>query len=319
MQHGFEERVLMVIGRFGADVSLWKRLTIKPAFMAGAAALLALCIVNSRFVSAQLLHAAAGNAPSFEVVTIKPADPGATNRSFKISPGYLNVRRATFIDLLKFAYDVKAENQIVGAPEWTSKEIFDVEAKAGAAIADQFRDLPPERKMEPTRLMVQTMLADRFHLKASFKSKDLPSYALVTAKGGAKLKHPADSPSQAGAESSDNQHSPDVPHAPTLYMTDAHHLTGTNAPVNMLIGWLEHRPELEGRVIVDETDLQGGYDFVLDGVQESAQMPNAGPISTEAGPSIFTTLQEQLGLRLVPRKESIEVIVVDSVEQPSPN
>ncbi|MBW8869657.1 MAG: TIGR03435 family protein, partial [Acidobacteriales bacterium] len=185
------------------------------------------------------------------MVTIKPADPAETDRSYKISPGYFSARHATFTDLLKFAYEVKSENQIIGAPDWTTKELFDVEAKAGATIADQFKDLPPERKIEPTRLMVQSMLAERFHLITSFKSKDLPAYALVIAKRGPKLKHQTVSPSPTGAENSASSRSPDVPHAPTLYMTDAHRLTGTNAPMNMLIGWLEHRPELEGRVIVD--------------------------------------------------------------------
>ena len=286
--------------------------------MAGLTLLWALFLARPTCLSAQLLHAAEGRAPSFEVVTIKPADPGEANRSYKISPGYFSARHATFIDLLKFAYEVKAENQIVGAPDWTTKELFDVEGKAGPAIADQFRDLPPERKMEPTRLMVQSMLAERFKLRASFKSKDLTAYALVVAKGRPKLKHSTE-PSTAGAENSANPRSADVPHAPTLYMTDEHHLTGTNAPINMLIGWLEHRPELEGRVIVDETDLHGGYDFVLDGVQEVPQSPAAGPIPTDEAPSIFTILQEQLGLRLVPRKEAVEVLVIDGVEHPSPN
>lgn len=287
--------------------------------MAGGTAIWVLCLAGPTTTSAQLLHPAEGREPSFEVVTIKPADPGETNRSYKISPGYFTARHATFIDLLKFAYEVKAESQIVGAPDWTTKELFDVEAKAGAKIADQFRDLPPERKIEPTRFMVQSMLAERFHLRTSFKSKDLPAYALVVGKGGTKLKHQTDSPAATGAETSAIPRSPDVPHAPTLYMTDAHHLTGTNAPINMLIGWLEHRPELEGRVIVDETDVHGGYNFVLDGVQEIPRSSAAGPIPADEGASIFTILQEQLGLRLVPRKESVEVLVIDGVEHPSPN
>jgi len=309
----------MVIGRFGTDQSLWTRITSKPALVAGGTALLALCIANPRCMPAQLLHAAEGKAPSFEVVTIKPADPEETTRSFKLSPGYFNARHVTLIDLLNFAYEVKTVNQIVGAPDWTSKELFDIEAKAGAKIADQFRDLPPERKMEPTRLMVQSMLAERFHLRTSFKSKELPAYALVVAKGGTRLKQETNNPAPNSSESSANPHSSDVPHAPTLYMTDAHHLTGTNAPINMLIGWLEHRPELDGRVIVDETDLQGGYDFVLDGVQEVSQIPAAGPVPADEGASIFTILQEQLGLRLVPRKEPVEVLAIEGVEHPSPN
>lgn len=301
------------------DLSLWRRLIIRPTLMTAATALWAICLADPLPASAQLLHGAEGRSPSFEVVTIKPADPGEINRSYKISPGYFNARHATFIDLLKFAYEVKSENQIIGAPSWASKELFDVEAKAGATIADQFRDLPAERKMEPPRLMVQSMLAERFHLKTSFKSKELPAYALVVAKGGPKLKHPTEGTVPTGADGSAAVRAADVPRAPTLYMTDARHLTGTNAPINMLIGWLEHRPELDGRVIVDETNLRGGYDFVLDGVQEISQPREPGPVATDEGTSIFTLLQEQLGLRLVPRKEPVEVLVIEGVEHPSPN
>lgn len=309
----------MVTGRCRDELNLWKRFTLKPTLVAGAIALWAICLTKPSSMLAQLLHAAEGPQPSFEVVTIKPADPGETKRSFKISPGYFNARHASFIDLLKFAYEVKAENQVVGAPDWATEELFDVEAKAGAKIADQFQDLPPERKMEPTRLMVQSMLAERFHLRTSFKSKELPAYALVVAKGGTTLKHQSEAVAPTGAEVSAAPRSTEVPHAPNLYMTDAHHLTGVNVPINMLIGWLEHRPELDGRVIVDQTDLHGGYDFVLDGVQELSQMPNTGPIPSDEGASIFTILREQLGLQLVPRREPVEVLVIDSVEQPSPN
>ena len=303
-------------GFVGTDLKLWSKFVLSPALLMGAGTSW-LCLATPAVVSAQLLHPTDGPAPSFEVVTIKPADPGETNRSFKISPGYFNARRVTLIDLLKFAYEVKTESQIVAAPDWTSKEFFNIEAKAGVKVADEFRDLPPERKMEPTRLMVQSMLSDRFHLRTSFKSKELAAYALVVAKGGTKLKRETGGPSPADASAVPR--SPDMPHAPTLYMTDAHHLTGTNAPMNMLIGWLEHRPELDGRVIVDETGLRGGYDFVLDGVQESSQQASTAPISPDEGVSIFTILREQLGLQLVPRKEPVEVLVIDDVQQPSPN
>ena len=271
------------------------------------------------------MHAPDGPAPSFEVATIKPAKPEETHLAFRLSPAYFNAGHASLKDLLKFAYDVKSDAQIIGGPPWMANQFFDIEAKAGAHEAEEFRDLPAERKMNPTRLMVQSMLAERFRMTASFKVEDLPAYALVIAKGGPKLKPVGEylipapgavppAPPAPGAQR------PDGLRLPTFTATGAHQLTGKGAPINMLVGWLVFQPELGGRAVVDETGLHGSYDFVLDGVNLGPPQPSvAGAPPADEEPSIFTILQEQLGLKLEPRKAPVEVLVIDHVEQPSAN
>lgn len=156
-------------------------------------------------------------------------------------------------------------------------------------------------------------------MRRSFKLKDLPVYALVIAKGGPKLK-PEDMHSAARPASGSPVAQPSAEiHVPTLEWTDAHQVTGKGTPINMLIGWLVFRPELGGRPVIDETGLKGGYDFVLEGVQQDPEPPSSGAPQTDEGASIFTILQEQLGLKLVPRNAPVEVLVIDHAEQPSQN
>jgi uncharacterized protein (TIGR03435 family) len=304
--------------------------TLMTPLLKGRAAFFCLAIaLGSLQVCAQtsqggvrLVHAESGAVPAFDVATIKPAAPGETSLSFKLSPAYFRASHASLLDLLRFAYQVRSNDQIVG-PAWMTKEFFDVDAKAAASEAEQFRDLPPERKMEPTRVMVQLMLAERFQMESGFKMKNLPVYALVIAKGGPKLK-PGEgvvhgSSMQAGSAANPSAQNAPKLYVPTLYLTGAHQLTGTGAPIDMLVGWLVNQPELGGRIVVDETVLRGGYDFVLDGVRGPQQPMSAGTLQTDEEPSIFTILQEQLGLKLVPRKAPVEVVVINHVEEPSAN
>ncbi len=92
-----------------------------------------------------------------------------------------------------------------------------------------------------------------------------------------------------------------------------------------LTDWLYRQPELEGRVIIDETGLKGSYDFELNWAPDESHSPspNAGQGSADSppreGPSIFTAFQEQLGLKLVPNKAPVEVLIIDHVEKPSPD
>jgi len=310
--------VNIMTGYAGITLSPGRKLVLAVTLGAIVVAPLALGLANATLVYAQLLHAT-GGAPSFEVSTIKPANPAETHLAYSLSPGFFKANHASLIDLLKFAYEVKSNDQIVGGPDWMTKKFFDIEAKVGTNQAEQFRTLPPERKMEPTRLMVQSMLAERFQLRRSFKLKDLPVYALVVAKGGSKLKPEAvrdAAHSEPGSPIS--EHSAEI-HVPTLEWTDAHQVTGKGTPINMLIGWLVFRPELGGRPVIDETGLIGGYNFVLEGLQQNPEPPSPGAPSTDQGASIFTILSEQLGLKLVPRKAPVEVLVIDHAEQPSEN
>ena len=171
---------------------------------------------------------------------------------------------------------------------------YDIEAKAAGN---------PNRS--EIWLMLQSLLEDRFQLKVHRETKEMPVYALVVEKNGSKLAL------NSGAERQFQ------PGNGSLIVKKG----GTAA----LAAWLSR--EL-GRVVIDKTDLSGEYDYSLEwtpepgqGGPESIGLPPEAPrphVDTN-GPSIFTALQEQLGLRLVSQKGPVEIIVIDSVERPSAN
>jgi bla regulator protein blaR1 len=118
-----------------------------------------------------------------------------------------------------------------------------------------------------------------------------------------------------------------MPKLPRL-MGGEGHLTAGAVSMIFLTDWLYRQPEMEGRVIVDETGLKGYYDFELNWTPDESHAPSpnetgGGQGSADAaprdGPSIFTAFQEQLGLKLVPNKAPVEVLIIDHVEKPSPD
>jgi uncharacterized protein (TIGR03435 family) len=149
-------------------------------------------------------------------------------------------------------------------------------------------------------------------LNAHHESRELPVYALVIVKGGSKLK-----------EAKPGQLSPDLPPAFAAFHGGTFRrgrgkIVGWNAPLSGLLPFL--RNEL-GRTVVDETGLAGNYDYTLAWTPEAMAAGGANERAAQenSGPSIFTALREQLGLKLVSKKEPQDVLVIDHVEQPTAN
>jgi len=170
--------------------------------------------------------------------------------------------------------------------------------------------------------MLQALLADRFNLKVSHQTKDLPVYALVVAKSGPKLT-PTEVPPPAADGAS----------APTkgfrgIRMMGPGQLSATNINIELLADILSGQPEL-GRLVIDETGLKGNYDWTLKWTpDQSAQMSKGAedahatadaPPLDSSGPSIFTALEEQLGLKLEAKKGPVETLVIESIEKASEN
>jgi bla regulator protein BlaR1 len=222
----------------------------------------------------------------FEVASIKPNKSGVPQIRIQKGQGYLGTN-VTLRNLIQFAYQTPPDG-LAGLPGWTDGEHFDVAAKAPADATDEQR-----------RQMMQALLADRCKLAVHQDTKEMPVYALVVAKGGPKLQ-----PSKADSE----------------FKGSRGVFVGTGVPMQMLAGQLRR---LLGRPVNDETGLSGEYDFKLEWTPDepapagSAEARTAPPDRT--GPSIFTALQEQLGLRLESRKGVVVVLVVDGVERPSEN
>jgi uncharacterized protein (TIGR03435 family) len=264
---------------------------------------------------AQLLHATT-SPPSFEVATIKPNKEDRPGINIQFSPGNFATRHSSLKGLIKIAYQVRSDDQVVGGPSWMSTEFCDIQAKASESEIESINKVNSDQRMEQSKLLIQPLLADRFQLKVSFKTAELPAYALDVAKGGPKLAEvevspfpPPGTPPPPGA------------HPPRISRTAPNQYTASAWPMNMMPDWLSHFDEIGSRVAIDETWLKGNYDFVLKGVTmvpASPANPNEGG-PPESTTSIFTAIQEQLGLKLESRKAQMEVLVIDHAERPSEN
>jgi bla regulator protein BlaR1 len=257
--------------------------------------------------------------PVFDVVSVKPSEPGAMSFRSGFTPDGFSSSNTPLLAIIQVAYGLLGSNedQITGAPSWVKSEKYDIEAKVNGADLPEFAKLNRQQR----DLMLQTLLADRFKLTASRDIKQLPVYALVVAMNGPKLKE---------AKSGD---------------TYVNGIKGPNGPIGpgangMGKGYIvcqrTHMAELTwllrletGRTVLDKTGLTGQYDVSLQWTPEegTAQMSsNDGRSQQEttsalaaSGPSLFTAIQEQLGLRLESEKGPVEGLVVDHMEKPSPN
>jgi uncharacterized protein (TIGR03435 family) len=180
------------------------------------------------------------------------------------------------------AYRIK-DYQLSSGPGWIHSERYDIEAKAeGNPSHDQIR------------LLLQQLLVERFHLVIHHETKDIPVYALVVAKGGAKLQEAPDRPTSG-------------------INVNRGKIAGQGVTAMELA---EQLSRMVDRPVVDHTGIKGFFDFTLEYSPVDAQ-PNDGPVAGLA--DIFTAIQEQLGLKLESSKAPIEHLVIDHVERPSEN
>jgi uncharacterized protein (TIGR03435 family) len=163
-------------------------------------------------------------------------------------------------------------------------EYYNIEARTGAG---------QELSQEQLKPYLQSLLAERFHLKVRWESREATVYALLVDKAGPKLK----------VSSSD-----EIPKVDTGRGPDKVHITCIAQPISVLTQNLGNRLE---RIVTDKTGLSGNYDFAIEWDPQSG--------AESAGPSLFTVLKEKLGLRLETQKGPFEMLVIDSAERPSEN
>jgi len=239
----------------------------------------------------------AGKAQSFEVASIKPNVSGDGRFGVAIQPGgRLTVTGANVKMLMRQAYRIQ-DFQIIGAPSWFDSDRFDIVAKAeGKADADQVRE------------MLQSLLAERFELKFHRDTRELPVYALVVGKSGPKMEL---SDSQGRANNSMMKFGRSQIEAQGMSMPQLAQTLSLSL----------------GRTVIDKTGINGNYNFKLEWMPEAGQttgpagadkLSNDPPLDPSL-PSIFTAVQEQLGLRLESQKGPVEVFVIDSASKPKEN
>jgi uncharacterized protein (TIGR03435 family) len=275
-------------------------------------------MMNCFSAHGQLQQAAEGAAPSFEVATVRPSRAEAVGTNYHLSTSRFEAENAPLTALIRFAYDIKSDDQLPKDPSWIASERFDVDAKVDDAAAEAMNKLLPDQKFKQFRLMLRSLLEDRFKLKVSTQMKELPVYALVVTKNGPKL-NPLNLPPETAAR-----------RMPTISGGSRGELKAGACSMEMFTRWISGNNDIGNRVVIDATGLKGVYDFALswtpDNIhtaQTNAASAGQGPANAAADdtskPSIFTALQEQLGLKLESRKAPVEVLVIDHVEQPSPN
>jgi bla regulator protein BlaR1 len=248
--------------------------------------------------------------PEFEVASVRPS-AGSDGRIFvQLLPGGgLRISGATLNFLLTLAYEVRSF-QISGGTGWVNSDRFDIVAKpdrsAGSEDAPsdprQITEKQYQTMQEQMRPRLQVLLADRFQLRLHHETREEPVYALVVGTSGTKLQQ---SNSFRGVHIGRGQ------------------LTGSGATLEMLTAALAGQL---GRPVLDRTGLKGVFDFKLEWTPDAAQAGGPSPPAVDApspadlnGPSIFTAMQEQLGLKLDSTKGPVEVLVIDHVEKPSEN
>jgi uncharacterized protein (TIGR03435 family) len=239
---------------------------------------------------AQAAAAAKADA-AFEAATIKPAAPSPDGHTHINYPegGRFSAINITLLNLMEWAYDMP-QKQILDGPSWMGSTRFDIQATTDADTDAMLRALSSERDREVKRSMVQRLLEDRFAMKLHRETRTLPAYDLVVAKGGSKLE----------ASKSDGK----------SIGTGGTHFNAQGLTTELIA---EQLSLIAGRVVVDKTGLDGTYDLKL------KWTPDDAPATVDSSPSLFTAIEEQLGLQLKAAKEPVAVLVVDHIEAPSPN
>jgi uncharacterized protein (TIGR03435 family) len=236
-------------------------------------------------------------SPTFEAASIKLNKSGRPGGGISLYPARIKIVNSSLEFCVQMAFDVKYF-QVAGGASWMDTEHYDIDAVAAAPFTQG-----------ESRVMLQALLADRFGLEIHREMRDKPGYVLVAAKGGAKLSPPIDDPSVMFSRTSTG----DVT------------LKAPNVSMDRLASALS---TTLGSIVVDKTGIDGKFNVSLQwtpdqGTQprasKSAVMPPPPPSDTVPGPSLFTALEEKLGLKLESRKVPVEVIVIDRANRPSEN
>lgn len=272
-----------------------------PKLAAGS--ILALCPV---FIMGQARQTPAGAAPpaqatpEFDVAAIHPHIPEPhEHNSIWSSPwdGHFRAENVPVIMLIQWAYDIP-DTRILDVPAWARSTFFNIDAEADPAADQQMRNLSSDAGRKVKEQMVQTLLVNRFQLVTHYETREMPVYALVVAKGGARLGEIQD-----------------IKSGGTIINSWRNHLEVQGSNSLQLLAQI--LADDLGRPVIDQTGIVGRYHLTLQWTPDDAAA--AAPTGSNAPPFIFTALQEQLGLKLEPAKGPVRVLVIDHVEMPSAN
>lgn len=284
----------IMLNRATCKLNIGRRLLLAAAGVTAVIVPVAVGVVRTPSVCAQQPAAAL----EFDAVSVKPSNPNSSNGTVvEVTPsGRLHVANATLKDLIETAYDIRSF-QIEGGPKWADATRYDVEATPGAPTQSA---AAPQAGWTDVRFEVQAMLKDRFQLQLHRDTRIGPIYSLVIAKGGIK---------SSGLSATQSPQK------------------GINAGQGTMLGEAASMTQLAYKLsrllqrhVVDNTGLEGNYDFKLQWTPDlGSPAPDGQTGEDSSGPSLFTAIREQLGLRLEATKGPVDVVVIDHVDRPSEN
>jgi uncharacterized protein (TIGR03435 family) len=249
--------------------------------------------------------AASANSPvsadakplAFDVISVRPNIHGGSTGVTGGGDG-IYIRNIPLRRIVNLAYDVKLRSLISGLPDWAGSEHFDITGKVGQS------DIAAFQKLGNAFQLLQPILADRFKMQSHFETREMPVYELVLDKNGPKF---------AAAEFA---LAPGGEHEVGM-SSDKGEIRTMGVPIDRFTQALSTQL---GRPVIDKTGLRGHYAFNLTWSPDSeASTTDTAPPADISGPSIFTAVQEQLGLKLQSAKDPVKILVVDHIEQPSAN
>jgi uncharacterized protein (TIGR03435 family) len=234
--------------------------------------------------------------PAFEVATIKPSEPGTPGQTITVRGRTFGTHNQTVAGMMTFAFGLHPD-QILGGPQWMKEDRWEITAEPEGT------GMPNDRQWKAA---LAKLLADRFALQFHRDKKELSVYALTVLKAGHKL--------------TQNETNPNG--LPGLFFRGLGIFPVTNATMGDFTGTMQ--AVVLDRPVVDQTGLQGRWDFVLQWTPDETQFggrggqaPPADPAN--APPGLFTAIQEQLGLKLESTKSAVDVLVIDKLEKPTAN
>jgi uncharacterized protein (TIGR03435 family) len=235
--------------------------------------------------------------PKYDVVTVKPSDPNRPGKLFTIRGRQVLTIGTTVNDLITFAYSLQTK-EILNAPSWMDEK-YDV---------DGLPDVEGQPNIQQMRMLMQDALVERFGLKFHTEQREMPAYALTVARSGPKLTVTADKPSSPG----------------NFLFGGLGKLMVTNSTMKDFCHGMQEA--VMDKPVVDQTGLTERYDFNLNWAPDESQfasfgvhIPPPNPDDPNPLPSLFTALQEQLGLKMQATKANVDVMVIDHIEKPSAN
>jgi uncharacterized protein (TIGR03435 family) len=245
---------------------------------------------------------AGANLKHYDVISVVPVKE-FNSTGYNYAPDGYWAKALPVSSTIEEAYDIFENYRIIGLPDWATSIPYNINAKVDGDNLTEYQNYTHDQR----RVMIQQLLADRFKLKTHFETRQLPIYLLKVSKKGPKL----------SATTSASQIDADGVDCLAKGTSRVGYLPVENCRMSNLAGILT---QIIGYQVADQTGLTGRYDFELTWSPDTGMNAVAGDQDKVAeGPSIFSAIQSELGLKLELSKGPVAILVVDHIEMPSPN